>query len=156
MCNLHIYLRSKKNMVKDPPIQHERTAEVYSAYSSSRECQIRSRRDQTLLTKLHTGKFKGLRAYKIFLDRSDLTCPSAIRSRKIFNTGCTDTERQRNWNLIFSVRTQEVGQPDKAPCTGSGLGEEKNSPRGHIKTFINSGKLAIYLTVSFFIYLFRS
>ena len=43
-----------RHMVKDPPIQHERTAEVYSAYSSSRECQIRSRSDQTFLEKLHT------------------------------------------------------------------------------------------------------
>ena len=62
-------------MIKDPPIQHERTAEVYSAYSSSRECQIRSRRDQTLLAKLRTGKYKGLRAYKSLLDGSDPTCP---------------------------------------------------------------------------------
>ena len=62
-------------MVKDPPGQHERTAEVYSAYRSSRERQIRSKRDQNLLAKLRTGKYKGLRAYKILLDGSDPTCP---------------------------------------------------------------------------------
>ena len=44
-----------RHMVKDPPIQHEGTAEVYSAYSSSRECKLRIRRDQTLLAKLRTG-----------------------------------------------------------------------------------------------------
>ena len=63
------------HIVKDLPIQHEITAEVYSAYSSSRECQIRSRSDQTLLAKLRTGKYKGLRAYKSLLDGSDPTCP---------------------------------------------------------------------------------
>ena len=62
-------------MVKDPPIKYERTAEVYSTYSSPRECQIRSRSDQTLLAKLRTGKYKGLHAYKSLLDGSDPTCP---------------------------------------------------------------------------------
>ena len=39
-----------RHMIKNPHIQHERTAEVYSAYSSSKKCQIQSRRDHTLLT----------------------------------------------------------------------------------------------------------
>ena len=47
-------------MVKDPHIQHERTAKIYSAYSSSREYQIGSRRDQNLLKKHRTGKYKKL------------------------------------------------------------------------------------------------
>ena len=62
-------------MVKDSLIQHERTAEVYSACSSSREFQMESRKDQTLLAKLLTEKYKGLRAYKILLDGSDPTSP---------------------------------------------------------------------------------
>ena len=45
-------------MVKDPPGQHERTAEVYSAYRSSREYKILSRSDQTLLAKFRTGEYK--------------------------------------------------------------------------------------------------
>ena len=48
-----------RHMVKHPPKQHERTSEVYSTYSSSRECHIQSERDQTLLAKLRTGKYKG-------------------------------------------------------------------------------------------------
>ena len=60
---------------KVPPIQHESTAEVYSAYSSSRWCQIGSRRDQAQLAKLRTGKYKELRAYKSLLNKSDPTCP---------------------------------------------------------------------------------
>ena len=63
-----------KHMVKDPPTQHERMAEVYSAYSSSRECQIGRRRYQNLLLKLNTGTYKGLHAYKSLLDGSDPTC----------------------------------------------------------------------------------
>ena len=62
-----------RHMIKDP--QHERTAKVYSAYSSPRECQIRSRRDQTLLAKLRTVMYKGLRAYKSLLYGSDPTYP---------------------------------------------------------------------------------
>ena len=64
-----------RHIVKYPPIKHERTAEVYSTYSSSRECQIRSRSDQTVLAKLRTGKYKGLHAYKSLLDEPDPTCP---------------------------------------------------------------------------------
>ena len=36
-----------RHLVKDPSIQHERAADVYSAYSSSRECQIGNRKDST-------------------------------------------------------------------------------------------------------------
>ena len=59
-----------RHVVKDPPIQHERTAKVCNAYNSSRECQIGSRRDQTLLAKVRTGKYKELCAYKSLLDIS--------------------------------------------------------------------------------------
>ena len=91
------------HMVKNPLIEHERTAEIYRAYSSSTECQIRSRRNQTRLAKLRTGKYKGLH----LLEDLTLHAPSAIRICKIFNTDCRDAERQRTWDLIFSVRTQE-------------------------------------------------
>ena len=67
-------------MVKFPRIYHERTAEVYSVYSTSREFQIQSRRDQTLLAKLHIGKYKGLHAYKSLLDGS-VTCLCQWSSR---------------------------------------------------------------------------
>ena len=69
-----IYARTR-HVVDNPPIQHERTAEVFSAYSSSRECQIWSRRDQTLLAKHLTGKYKGLLAYKSLLDGPGSTSP---------------------------------------------------------------------------------
>ena len=34
-------------MVKDPPIQHKRTSEVNSSYTSSKECQIGKIRDHS-------------------------------------------------------------------------------------------------------------
>ena len=64
-----------RHVIKHPPTQHEITAEAYSAYSSSREFQIQNRRYQTLLAKLCTGKYKGLRPYKILLDGCETTCP---------------------------------------------------------------------------------
>ena len=78
-----------RHMVKDPSIQHERTAEVYSSYSSSTECQSRS--DQTLLEST-TDCALTKASYM------DLTthATSAIRSRRIFNTGCRDAKRERN------------------------------------------------------------
>ena len=67
-----------RQVVKDPPIQHKKTVEVYSPHSSHRECRIVSRKDQTLLAKLRTGKYKELRAYKSLL--GVLHVPSVIRN----------------------------------------------------------------------------
>ena len=63
--------------ITDPPIQHQRTAVVYSALNPGKEAAIiTSRSDQTLLAQLRSGKFPGLRAFKHTLDPSvDPTCP---------------------------------------------------------------------------------
>ena len=123
-------------MIKDPPIKHERTAEVYSAYSSSRECQIRIRRDQTLQAKLCTGKYKGLRACKSLLDGSDPTCPLCNQEPQDLQhwlQRCQATEKLR-FNL-FGLDSSRVGLPDKAPCTGNGPGDE-NPLLGAILRFL--------------------
>ena len=49
---------------ENPPIEHARTTEVYSALDPKKEHRITSRRDQTLLAKLRSGKYIGLRAYR--------------------------------------------------------------------------------------------
>ena len=48
----------------DPPIEYVRTTEVYSALDPKKEHRITSRRDQTLLAKLRSGKYIGLRSYR--------------------------------------------------------------------------------------------
>ena len=64
-----------RHALRDPPIAHQRSAEVYSALSSVKEKEIQSRADQTLLAKIRSGKFTGLRAYKHLLDPGiDPTC----------------------------------------------------------------------------------
>ena len=96
-----------RHVVKASPVQHERMAKFYSEYSISQEFQIGNRRDQTLLIKLRTEKYKGLCAYKSLLDGSYPTCTSVVRSRTIFNTGCRDAQRQRNRDSNFLVRTRK-------------------------------------------------
>ena len=64
-----------KVLTKDPPITNERIREVYGALSQERESRVRSRSDQTLLARLRTGHFIGLRAYKHRIDdTTDPTC----------------------------------------------------------------------------------
>ena len=77
--NLGLTYKSICSMVrasfKDPPIQHQRTMEVYSALNPEREKLVKSREDQTLLAKLRSGKYIGLRAYKHTIDpNTDPTC----------------------------------------------------------------------------------
>ena len=88
---LHGYLRANKTRGQRStyPI---RTAEVYSVYSSSRECLIGNRKKSDSTGKHRTGKHEGQRAYKSFLYGSD---PTLSTSHKIFNTGCRDAQRQR-------------------------------------------------------------
>ena len=50
--------------VKDEPPSHQRTAAVYSHYSSKREHQINNRADQTLLARIRSGHSLLFKAYK--------------------------------------------------------------------------------------------
>ena len=61
---------------KDPPICHDRTREVYSSLCADREKNIKTRSDQSLLAKLRTGHYTGLRAYRSRIDNgaTDPTC----------------------------------------------------------------------------------
>jgi ribonuclease HI len=47
---------------RDPPPTHPRTKAVYAALSESRECQVGCRAEQTLIAKLRSGHYIGLRA----------------------------------------------------------------------------------------------
>ena len=59
-----------RKIIKDPPNTHPRTHKVYSALSRDRERLINSREDQSLLAKLRSGHYVGLRAYKNRIDPS--------------------------------------------------------------------------------------
>ncbi len=62
-------------VIRDPPISHERTRAVYGGLTASAEATISSRADQSLLARLRSGHFVGLRAYRHRLDPSvDPTC----------------------------------------------------------------------------------
>ena len=136
-----------RHMIKNPHIQHERTAEVYSAYSSSKKCQIQSRRDHTLLTlqtQLRTWKYKALRAYKTFLDWPDPTCPlcnQESQNLQYWLQRCQATQKMR-FNL-FGKNSGGLDCLTKDPVHVWPWREEP-SPRGNFKIFISSGKLYIY------------
>ena len=51
-------------LIKDPPVAHDRTREVYSAYSLEKEKQITSRKDQVLLARVRSGKYLGFDEYR--------------------------------------------------------------------------------------------
>ena len=64
-----------REATRDPPISHPRTREVYAHYSRDREARVLSRADQSLLAKLRSGHYMGLRAHRARVDGvSDPTC----------------------------------------------------------------------------------
>ena len=70
---------------------------------------------------------------------------SAIRSHNIFNTGCRDAKRQRNWDLNLLTRTQEYCVAWQSILYRQWPWWWELSPRGHNKIFICSGNITIYL-----------
>ena len=88
---------------KDPEIVHRRTREVYGSLSMDRESQVKTRADQSLLAKLRTGHFIGLRAYKNRVDRvTDPICPQCREEPQDLEhwlTRCPATAKQR-WHLF--------------------------------------------------------
>ena len=88
---------------KDPPIEHQRTREVYRCLSWEKEKEIRSRDDQSLLAKLRAGHHPALKAYKARIDRvTDPTCPlceEEDQDMEHWFTRCPGTELKR-W-LLF-------------------------------------------------------
>ena len=53
-----------KRATGDPPIQHLRTRHVYASLNARREREIPTRSDQSLLARLRSGHYLGLRAYR--------------------------------------------------------------------------------------------
>ena len=101
-------------------------------------------------------KLQRLRTYKSFRwIWPHMYAPSAIRSRKIFNTGCKDAKRQRNWDLIFLVKTQEDWFAWQSTLYRQWPWRGELSPQDHNKIFISSGNFTILSFVSFF-YLLKS
>ena len=79
-----------------------------SAYSSSREFQIRNRRDQTLLAKLPTEIWDGwIWPHNPFLQSG------AIRPSTLVAEMPSDRETEV-WSFWWALR--RIGLPDKAPC----------------------------------------
>ena len=123
-------------------------ADVYSAYSSSREYQIGRRRDKTLLAKFRTGKYKGLSAYKSLLGGSDPTCPLSNQ----FNTGCRDAKRHRNWDLNFFGKDSGGWIVRQSSSYRQWPWRAELSLRVHNNIFISSRNLIICSFVSFIYY----
>ena len=92
-------------MFKDPPTKHERTAEVYSAYSSSRECQIESRKTEETRLYRQNSVLKSTKECSLTkaLDESDPTCPLCNQAPQDLQHWLpSDRETE-----IFLVRTRE-------------------------------------------------
>ena len=94
-----------RHEVKDPPIQHGTTAEVYSAYSSSRECQIESRKTEETRLYRQNSVLKSTKECSLTkaLDESDPTCPLCNQAPQDLQHWLpSDRETE-----IFLVRTRE-------------------------------------------------
>ncbi len=92
-----------KENTKDPPISHPIIKAVYSSISRKREERVTSREDQSLLGKLRSGHFMGLRYYRHRVDgTTDPTCDLCQESPQTLEhwlQHCPATAAQR-WTLF--------------------------------------------------------
>ena len=92
-----------KEKSKDPPISHPIIKAVYSGISHKTECCVTSREDQSLLAKLRSGHFMGLRSYRHRVDgTTDPTCDLCQESPQTLEhwlQHCPATAAQR-WALF--------------------------------------------------------
>ena len=92
-----------KEKSKDPPISHPIIKAVYSGISHKTECCVTSREDQSLLAKLRSGHFMGLRSYRHRVDGiTDPTCDLCQESPQTLEhwlQHCPATAAQR-WALF--------------------------------------------------------
>ena len=89
-----------KRNIKDPPISHLLGHEVYQRYKLQFDDCLTTRRDQTLIAKLRTGKWKGFREYKSRLDKGETDphcrhCPGKIHDLRHWMTDCQANDELR-------------------------------------------------------------
>ena len=83
-------------LTKDQPHNHEGTKLVYSALSQDRIKDVTSRSDQTLLARLCSGHFLGLRAYQHRIDpTTSRPVTVAVKRNKIWSLGSYDVPPQQ-------------------------------------------------------------
>ena len=88
-----------RQVTKDPEPTHDRPREVYADYSHRKEGDVKSRRDQTLLSKVRSGETTLFLEYKAKLDpETDPTCylcKKAPHNLEHWMTECEGTEAKR-------------------------------------------------------------
>ena len=106
-----------REATRDPPPSHSRTREVYAHYSRDREARVLSRADQSLLAKLRSGHYMGLRAHRARVDGvSDPLCNlcgQADQTLEHWLGSCPATEQQRS--LLFGEDSGDLGCLTKYP-----------------------------------------
>ena len=132
-CNLHVYLRANKRHGQRSTYPTWKTGWGLERVQLLQRMPDSKQERPECTGKTPYCKVQRISAYKSFLDGSDAT--SAIRIRKIFNTGCRDAKRQRNEDLIFPVRTQKGWTAWQSTlCRGGPV--EKNCLLGPILRFL--------------------
>ena len=87
-------------MFKNPPISHPLGQEVYTHYKLQYDDCLTTRKDQTLIAKLRTGKWKGFREYKSRIDKGETDphckyCPGKIHDLRHWMTDCQANDELR-------------------------------------------------------------
>ena len=84
---------------KDPPPSHQRTREVYAAFSKEKELEVKSRDDQTLLAKVRSGHTVLFAAYRHRIDETESAlcplCENGDQDLSHWMTECAGTLQKR-------------------------------------------------------------
>ena len=106
-----------RGATRDPLPSHPRTRAVYAHYSRDREACVLSRADQSLLAKLRSGHYMGLRAHRARVDGvSDPTCNLCGQTNQTLEHwlgSCPGTAQQRF--RLFGPDSGDLGCLTKHP-----------------------------------------
>ena len=115
------------------PIQHLRTREVYASLPPKTESQVVSRADQSLLAKLRSGYYMGLRHYRSVVDGvtyviCDL-CRESTQTLEHWFQSCPAIAQQR-CDLLGGGGLRQAGLPHQVPSRVASPVEVHFGPQG--------------------------
>ena len=97
-----------RRVIKDEPVQHQRTAETYKNYNKDTDKDIKTRKDQVLIARLRSGHHNGFRAYQHRIDEAVSPecpyCPGQQQDLQHWMQDCSRTSGER-MRLFGTTRT---------------------------------------------------
>eukprot|EP00116_Pleurobrachia_bachei_P008604 sb/3468866/ len=129
-----------RRVIKDEPVQHQRTAETYKNYNKDKDKDIKTRKDQVLIARLRSGHYNGpatldagllpnlWRENAVIRDHSDNNRSTFVRPGELSGAGEEDPgpssalislelqQQQQQTGFIYRLNRQVLSSRSKSNC----------------------------------------